>query len=297
MSTLEKKTVVITGGSRGIGQAIALRYAAAKANLIILTKDTPENIKQTSDKIIAAGGQALVLNMDISDQHAIKQAISEGVGRFGGINILVNNTSATCFTDTEHTLPEQFDRVVATSVRAAFFMSQACLPYLKKASNPHIINISPPLNIDPQHFKNHLAFSLSKYAMSFCTLGMSAEFGPEGIAVNSLWPETTIATPTIQDHFSPQVYAGSRWPTIMADAAYELTMRDSKKCSGQFFTDEALLKQAGINDFSQYAVDLTTPLMQALFLPVDKNRVLVSQDLFLCNQSSCSSGKANSRKA
>jgi citronellol/citronellal dehydrogenase len=285
MSKLERKTVVITGGSRGIGQAIALRFAADKANLVILTKDTLENIKQTADQIIAAGGQALVLNMDISDERAIKEAVSKGIERFGAVDILVNNTSATCFADTVHTLPEQFDLVVATSVRAAFFMSQACLPYLKKASNPHIINISPPLHIDPQHFKNHLVFSLSKYAMSFCTLGMSAEFESEGIAVNSLWPETTIATPTIQDHFSPQVYAGSRWPTIMADAAYELTLRDSRKCSGQFFTDEALLKQARIKDFSQYAVDLKTPLMQALFLPVEKNRVLVSQDLFLCNQS------------
>jgi citronellol/citronellal dehydrogenase len=285
MSAVDKKTVVITGGSRGIGQAIALRYAMANANLLILTKDTPENIQLTADKIMAAGGQELVLNVDISDQKAMQQAIAKGVEHFGGIDILVNNTSATCFTDTEHTLPQQFDLVVATSVRAAFFMSQACLPYLKKAKNPHIVNISPPLNIDPQHFKNHLAFSLSKYAMSFCTLGMAAEFASEGIAVNSLWPETTIATPTIQDHFSPQVYAGSRWPTIMGDAAYELTSRDAKKCSGHFFTDEELLKQVGITDFSHYAVDLKAPLMQALFLPVDKKRVLVSQDLFLCNRS------------
>jgi citronellol/citronellal dehydrogenase len=285
MSTLKRKTVVITGGSRGIGQAIALRYAAFNDNLIILTKDTPENIKQTADQIIAAGGQALVLNIDISDQHAIKRAIAEGVDRFGGIDILVNNTSATCFTDTTHTLPEQFDLIVATSVRAAFFMTQACLHYLKKASNPHIINISPPLNINSQYFKNHLAFSLSKYAMSFCTLGMSAEFESEGIAVNSLWPETTIATTTIKDHFAPEVYAASRWPSIMADAAYELTLRDSRKCSGQFFTDEALLKEAGITDFSQYAVDLRVLLMQALFLPVNKDRVPLPQQLFLCNQS------------
>ena len=281
MAKLEAKTVVVTGGSRGIGQAIALRYAAEKANLIILTKDTPENIQQTADKILAAGGKSFVFNIDISDQHAIQQAISEGVKRFGGIDILVNNTSSTCFNDTQHTLPEQFDRVVATSVRAAFFTSQACLPYLKKAKNPHIINISPPLNIDAEHFKNHLAFSLAKYAMSLCTLGMSAEFKSEGIAVNSLWPETTIATPTIEDHFSSKVYAGSRWPTIMGDAAFELSSRDAKTCSGQFFTDEQLLKQTGITDFSHYAVDLKAPLMQSLFLPVDKNRVLVSQDLFL----------------
>lgn len=181
-------------------------------------------------------------------------------------------------------MPEQFDLVVATSVRAAFFHVLSSLPYFKKASNP-LINISPPLNIDSQYFKNHLTFSLSKYAMSFCTLGMSAEFESEGIAVNSLWPETTIATPTIKDHFSPQVYAGSRRPAIMADSAVRVDLTRPRKCSGRFFTDEALLKEAGIMDFSQYAVDFRVPLMQALFLSVDNNRISVSQDLFLYNRS------------
>lgn len=281
MSMLEGKTVLVTGGSRGIGQAIALRYAAAKANLVILSKDSAANIQETADQIVAAGGQALALNSDVSDFHAITKAVSEAVDRFGGIDVLVNNTSATCFTDTLHTLPEHFDLVVATSVRAAFFMSQTCFPYLKKSSNPHIINISPPLNIDAHWFKDHLAFSLSKYAMSLCTLGMAVEFKEAGIAVNSLWPETTIATQTIKDHFSSKVYAGSRWPSIMGDAAYELVLRKSQECSGQFFTDEALLRETGVVDFSHYAVDLSVPLMQALFIPVDSHRVPVSQDLFL----------------
>jgi len=164
-------------------------------------------------------------------------------------------------------------------------MSQACLPHLKKAPNPHIINISPPLHMDAHWFKDHLCFSLAKYAMSMCTLGMAAEFQKAGIAVNSLWPETTIATQTIKDHFSPQVYAGSRWPSIMADAAYELVLRASRECSGRFFTDEALLREAGLMDFSHYAVDSSVPLMQALFIPADSNRASVSQDLFLLNHS------------
>jgi citronellol/citronellal dehydrogenase len=281
MGVLKGKTIIVTGGSSGIGQAIALRYAAVGANVVIATKDSPANIAATSDQIIAAGGQALVLNVDVSNEQALKQAVAQAVEQFGGIDILVNNTSATHFTDALHTTPEKFDLVVATSVRAAFFLSQACFPYLKEATNPHIINISPPLNIDPHWFKDHLAFSLSKYAMSMCTLGMAVEFKQAGIAVNSLWPETTIATQTIKDHFSPEVYAGSRWPSIMADAAYELVLRPSKECSGNFYTDEALLREIGVLDFSRYAVDLEAPLMQALFIPADSQRTRVSQELFL----------------
>lgn len=283
---LKGKTILITGASRGIGQAIALRYAASGANIVVASKDSPKNIQEVADQIIASGGQALALNTDVSDHLAIKQAVAQAVDRFGGIDVLVNNTSATCFMDTLHTLPEQFDLVVGTSVRAAFFMSQACLPYLKNASNPHIINISPPLHMDANGFKDHLAFSLSKYAMSMCTLGMAVEFKEAGIAVNSLWPQTTIATQTIKDHFLPKVYGGSRWPSIMADAAYELVQRASKDCTGQFFTDEALLREVGVKDFSHYAVDPNVPLMQALFVPLENSRTSISQELFLLNNSS-----------
>lgn len=286
MTFLKGKTVLITGGSQGIGQAIALRYAAAGANIVIATKDSPENIQSTIDQIHAAGGQGLILPVDISDENAIKQAVAEAVAKFGGIDALVNNTSATCFTNTLQTLPDQFDLIVSTSVRAAFLLSQACFPYLKLALNPHIINISPPLNLDPRDFKNHLAFSLAKYAMSLCTLGMAEEFKEAGVAVNSLWPETTIATQSIKNHFSPQVYAGSRWPSVIADAAYELIQRTSRECTGHFFTDEALLRETGVVDFSHYAVDPHATLMQALFVPVKSGRLPVSQDLFLSKRSS-----------
>lgn len=285
MKDLKGKTIVITGASRGIGLSIALRFAKAKANIVIVTKDSSTNIQEAVNQIIASGGEVLVLNTDVSDHDAIKQTISEAVNRFGSLDVLVNNTSVTCFTDTLRTLPEQFDLSIATSVRAAFFMSQICCPYLAKAQNPHIINISPPLNMDPYWFKDHLAFSLSKYSMSMCTLGMSREYKQAGIAVNSLWPETAIATQTIKEHFLPEVYAASRWPSIMADAAYKLVMRNSRECSGQFFTDESLLREAGVVDFSHYAVDLKVPLMQSLFMPVDKNRASLSQDLFLLHHS------------
>lgn len=285
MSAFKGKTILVTGASRGIGQGIALGYAAAGANIVIVTKDSQANVQSTADQIVAAGGQVLALNCDVSDHHAIKRAVVQAAEHFGGIDILVNNTSATCFMDTLHTLPEQFDLVVSTSVRAAFFMSQACLPYLKDASNPHIINISPPLHMDAHGFKDHLAFSLAKYAMSLCTLGMSEEFKHVGIAVNSLWPKTTIATQTIKDHFSPKVFAGSRWPSIMADAAYELALRSSRECTGHFFTDEDLLREAGIVDFSHYAVDPHVPLIQALFIPLENQKVALSQDLFLLPKS------------
>ena len=280
MDALKGKTIIVTGGSRGIGLAIALRFAAAGANVVVASKDAPATLREAADQIAAAGGQALALDTDVTDYNALQQAVAQTVDRFGGIDILINNTSASCFTDTLHTSPAQFDLAVATSVRAAYFLSQACFLHLQKAANPHIINISPPLNIDSHWFKDHLAFSLSKYAMSFCTLGMAEEFREEGIAVNSLWPQTTIATQTIVDHFSPKVYAGSRLPLIMGDAAYELASRD---CTGQFYTDEALLREAGVDDFSHYAVDPEATLMQALFITQEADRLPVSQDLFLIN--------------
>ena len=281
---LKGKTVIITGASRGIGQAIALRYAAAKANIVILSKDSPTNIKETANEIVAAGGQVLALNIDVSDYNALRQAAAQTVVQFGGVDILVNNTSATCLTDILHTTPEQFDLVLATSARAAFFLSQACQPHLQKASNPHIINISPPLSIDPFWFKNHLAFSIGKYAMSMCTLGMAEQFKQDKIAVNSLWPKTTIATQTIKDHFLPKVHASSRWPSIMADAAYELSLRNFQQYSGLFLLDEDFLREIGRTIFSQYAVDPTSTLMQSFFLPVEDLRNRVPQDLFVLNQ-------------
>lgn len=279
MQTLRNKTALITGASRGIGLAIALRFAEAGANIVVLTKDSPENIKSVSDKI----SNALVLDIDISDSDAIQEAVKLTVERFKGIDILVNNTSASCFTNALNTSPKQFDTVISTSVRAAFLLSQACFPYLKQASNPHIINISPPIHFDARWFKNHLAFSLGKHAMSMCTIGMAEEFREAGIAVNSLWPETTIATQTIKDHFLPEVYSASRWPSIMGDAAYELVKQTT---TGRLLTDEEVLRESGIVDFSHYAVDSSVRPMQALFIPAHPDRDEVSKDLFLINKTS-----------
>jgi citronellol/citronellal dehydrogenase len=281
MIDLQGKTALVTGATRGIGEAIALKLAAHGINLIILSKDTDEMIKKTKEKIRSFGVDVWVLNIDISDASSLKRAVVEAAGHFENIDILVNNTSATCFEDAQHLLPKQFDVMMATSVRASLFLTQYCLPYLKRSSNPHVINISPPLNMDAHWFKNYLGFSISKYAMSMSTLGMAEAFKKDEIAINSLWPKSTIATQTIKDHFSSEVYLASRKPSIMADALYNLIQRDSKECTGQFFIDEELLRQEGVVDFSQYAVDPKNPLMQALFTPVDKDLIPVSEELFL----------------
>jgi citronellol/citronellal dehydrogenase len=275
-----KKTVVITGAGQGIGQAIAYRFAAEGFNIVIASNDSPIQTQETGDGILAAGGQPLACHTDVRDCNQLKAVVSETVARFGGIDILINNTSAPCFNDMFHTSPEQFDLIISTSVRAAFFLSQFCCPYLKKAQNPHIINIAPPLNLEEQWLKDHLPFSLGKYGMSLCTKGMAAQLRPAGIAVNCLWPQTNIATQRLKDHLSPEVYAGSRWPSIMADAAYALSLRTCQESSGQFFIDEKLLRDTGITDFSHYAVDPTRPLMQTLFLPLEAGMAPISREQF-----------------
>lgn len=275
-----KKTVLITGAGQGIGQAIAYRFAADGSNIVVASKDNPVQIQETIDGISAAGGEALACDVDVRKCDELRKMIAETVARFDGIDILVNNTSAPCFNDTFHTSPEQFDLIISTSVRAAFFLSQACFPYLKETKNPHIINIALPLNLEAQWLRDHLPFSLGKYGMSLCTRGMAEEFHPAGIAVNSLWPQTNIATQRLKDYLSPEVYAGSRWPSIMADAAYELASRTFREATGQFFVDEALLREAGITDFSHYAVDPTQPLIQTLFLPLKKGMIPISRELF-----------------
>lgn len=272
MTNLIGKTIFITGGNRGIGLAIGQRLARAGANIVIAAKealvDNPStSIYSVADQMKKAGGNALAIDLDVRDESAVNMAVQEAVAQFGGIDVLINNVSAFCFTDTVNTQPDKFDLLFSVNVRATFLMSKTCLPHLKRSSNPHIINISPPLDMNAQWFKNHLAFTMSKYGMSMCTLGMAAEFKKAGIAVNSLWPKTTIATTTIEDHFVAEVYLGSRWPTIMADAAFELIQRKAKKCTGQFFIDEALLREVGVTDFTQYAVDPSVPLVQDLFVP------------------------------
>jgi citronellol/citronellal dehydrogenase len=251
MSTLKGCTILITGGSRGIGQAMAERCAKEGANIAVVAKGGP-------------------IDIDVSDANSIQYAVNETVKQFGGIDVLINNVSTFHFTDTVHTTPEKLDLLYSVNVRATFLMSQACIPHLKKSDNPHILNISPPLDMNPRWFTDHLPFTLTKFGMSLCTLGMSSEFKSDGIAVNSLWPMTTIATTTIEDHFNPKIYAGSRWPSIMGDAAVEILKRNSKDCTGYFFLDEEILRQQGIIDFSQYAVDPSALLAQDLFVPKDR---------------------------
>lgn len=275
-----RKTILITGAGQGIGQSIAYRFARDGSNVVIASKDSPAQVQETVEGISAAGGEVLACDIDVRDCTQLKNLVSEAIARFGGIDILVNNTSAPCFNDTFHTTPEQFDLAISTSVRATFFLSKTCFPYLKESENPHIINIAPPLGMEEQWLRDYLPFSLGKYGMSLCTRGMAAEFYSAGIAVNSLWPKTNIATQRLKDHLLPQVYAGSRFPSIMADAAYALSLRTFKEASGQFFIDEFLLRDAGITDFSQYAVDPNHPLVQTLFLPLQEGMIPISRELF-----------------
>lgn len=237
-------------------------------------------VQETVDGIFAAGGQALACDVDVRDSKQLEALVAQTIDRFKGVDILVNNTSAPVFNDTFHTTPEQFDLAVSTSVRAAFFLSKICFPHLREAENPHIINIAPPLNLEEQWLRDHLPFSIGKYGMSLCTRGMAAQLREAGIAVNSLWPQTNIATQRLKDHLSPQVYAGSRYPTIMADAAYELSLRKCNEATGQFFIDEALLRETGVTDFSPYAVDPTRPLVQTLFLPLKEGMIPISRESF-----------------
>lgn len=280
MAKRGKRTVIITGAGQGIGQAIALRFAADGSNIVIVSKDSPAQIRETIEGIESAGGKALALEMDVRNNDDLKKIVDDTVAYFGGIDILVNNTSAPCFNDALHTSVEQFDLIISTSMRAAFFLAQMCFPHLKKGKNPHIINIAPPIGLEIQWLRDHLPFSLGKYGMSLCTLGMAAEFKDAGIAVNSLWPQTNIATQRLKEYLSAKVYAGSRLPSIMADAAYELASRTFQEATGQFFIDETLLRETGISDFSHYAVDPTQPLVQTLFLPLKEGMIPISAELF-----------------
>lgn len=286
MSELNGKTILITGSSRGIGHAMAIKCASLGASIAIVAKEEPGVLQSVAQQMTEAGGHALPIHADLTSEHDINRAVALAAEHFGGLDVVVNNTSAFSFTDTLHTTPEKFDLLMATNVRATFFVSKASVPYLKQAENPHIVINSPPLHIDGKWFKDHLLFTMSKYAMSLCTLGMAEEFRSCGIAVNSLWPQTTIATKTIQDHFLPEVYAGSRWPAIMADALVALIKRPAKECSGNFFVDEALLREEGMVDFSHYAVDPSAPLVQDLFTDSDYTALSsrmtpLSQSLFL----------------
>ena len=275
MENLKGKTLFITGATRGIGLAIALRAARDGANIVIAAKTAephpklPGTLESAAGEIEAAGGTALPVKTDIRDEAQIAEAVRKAVEQFGGIDILVNNASAISLTGTLETPLKRFDLMHQVNVRGTFACSQACLPFLLQAVNPHILMLSPPIDLDAQWFKHHTAYTLSKYAMSMCVLGLSAEFRSAGVAVNALWPRTVISTSAI-DMLGDRVKAANcRKAEIVADAAHAILIRESRQCSGNFFIDEAVLSAAGVSDFSPYAVDPQGRLMTDLFLTPD----------------------------
>ncbi|HUF81532.1 MAG TPA: NAD(P)-dependent oxidoreductase [Burkholderiales bacterium] len=270
--SLHGKTVFITGATRGIGREIALRCARDGANVVVTGKTAEPHarlagtIHSVAKEVEAGGGKALALALDVRDADAVASAVRQAAARFGGIDCLVNNASAIALTGTLATRVKRLDLMLAVNLRGTFVCSQACLPRLREAANPHILTLSPPLNLHPRWFKGHVAYTMAKYGMSMCTLGMAEEFRAEGVAVNSLWPRTTIATAAIEVNFPEAILRASRKPSIMADAAYAILNRDSRSATGNFYVDETVLREEGVTDFEQYAVTPGASLYTDLFL-------------------------------
>lgn len=271
--SLRNKTLFITGASRGIGKAIALRAARDGANVVIAAKTAEPNPKlpgtifTAAEEVVAAGGRALPLIVDVRDEAQVKAAVDEAVRVFGGIDVAVNNASAIHLTGTLDTPMKRYDLMHQINTRGTFVVSQACLPHLLKAANPHVLNISPPLNFDAKWFAPHVAYTMAKYGMSLCVLGMAAEFREEGVAVNALWPKTVIVTSAVLNLLGGDETARhSRSADIMADAAYEVLTRPSRACTGNFFIDEDVLREAGVTDFSKYQLDPSAELWPDYFL-------------------------------
>jgi citronellol/citronellal dehydrogenase len=272
MENLRGRTIFITGSSRGIGREIALRCARDGANVVITGKTTephpklPGTIHSVAEEVIAAGGQALAIQLDVRDEQSIHAAVEQAAAHFGGIDVLVNNASAISLTPTLQTPAKRLDLMWDVNMRATFLASQACIPHLKRADNPHILTLSPPLNLEAKWFAPHVGYTISKFGMSLCALGMAEEFAADGIAVNCLWPRTTIATSAIEFNFPEAILRASRKPAIVADAAHAILLRESKTFSGLFFIDEEVLRASGVKDFEQYAVSPGEPLYTDLFV-------------------------------
>ena len=272
MQSLNGKTLFITGASRGIGKAIALRAAADGANIVIAAKSAvpnpklPGTIYTAAEEIEAAGGKALPLSVDIRHEEQIASAVAQAAEHFGGIDILVNNASAISLPGTLATPAKRFDLMMGVNARGTFLCSQACLPYLKRAENPHILVLSPPISLEPHWLGPHLAYTMSKYGMSLCVLGLAEEFRGDGIAVNALWPKSVIATAALAMLGGAVQPQNCRTPEIVADAAHALLTRPSRHTTGRFLTDEEILAEEGIRDFSHYAIDPGKPLLTDLFL-------------------------------
>lgn len=271
MASLAGKTLFISGASRGIGLAIALRAARDGANIVIAAKSAvpnprlPGTIHTAAAEIVAAGGQALALQVDIRDEEQVRTAAEQAAGHFGGIDIVVNNASAIWLAGTADTPMKRYDLMHQVNTRGTFLVTQACLPYLKQASNPHVLMLSPPLNLDPKWFAPHTAYTIAKYGMSMCVLGMSVEFAPLGIAVNALWPRTVIATAAI-GMIEGVKAEHCRRPDIVADAAHVILTRPAREYTGHFAVDEDILREAGVFDLERYAVQPGASLLPDLFL-------------------------------
>jgi citronellol/citronellal dehydrogenase len=277
--SLRGKTVFITGASRGIGLAIALRAARDGANIAIVAKTTephpklPGTIYTAAEEIEREGGQALPIACDIRYEDQVVQAVQQTLERFGSIDACVNNASAISLTNTIETDMKRYDLMQYVNARGTFLCSKAAIPSLTQSENPHILNLSPPLDMQARWFKNHLAYTIAKFGMSMCTLGMSEELRPQGIAVNSLWPLTTIDTAAVRNLLGGESAArASRKPSIVADAAIEILKRNSRDCTGNFFIDEHVLRDAGVTDFSVYANDASLPPTPDLFIESKKTR-------------------------
>ncbi len=270
----ENKVVLVTGGSRGIGKAIALKLAGEGAHLAIVGKTAEPHPKlegtiyTAAEEIAKAGpGNVLPLQGDIRSEDSIKHIVKTTVDTFGGIDILINNASAISLTTTEETESKRWDLMHSINVRGTFLMSKECIPHLRRARNPHILNLSPPLNMDPAWFGKHLAYTMSKYGMSMVVLGLAEELKQQRIAVNALWPKTTIATAAVQNLLGGDfLMQRSRTTDIVADAAFHVLKQPSFECTGNFFIDEEVLSKEGVTDFTKYAVNPEMKLMMDLFV-------------------------------
>jgi len=277
MHSLRGKTLFITGGSRGIGLAIAVRAARDGANIAIAAKTTephpklPGTIYSAAEEINAAGGNALPLACDIRDETQLAAAVEQTAARFGGIDICVNNASAISLTDTLATPAKRFDLMLDINTRGTFLCTQACVPHLRRSAaagrNPHVLMLAPPLNLEPKWFAPHVAYTIAKYGMSLCVLGMAEEFRGDGIAVNALWPRSVIATAAVtMIPGATDELARMRKPEIVADAAYFVFEQDARFATGRFLIDEEVLAEAGVTDLTRYAVQPGTPLLPDLFV-------------------------------
>jgi len=271
--SLKGKTIFISGGSRGIGLAIAKRAAADGANIVIAAKTTaphpklPGTIHTAAAEIVAAGGQALAVQVDIREEEQVEAAVKQAVAHFGGIDILINNASAVHIAGTLDTAMKRYDLMQQVNARGTFLCSQKCLPYLMKAPNPHILTLSPPLDMNAKWFGSTLAYTIAKYGMSMCVLGLAEEFKSKGVAVNALWPRTGINTAAIRYELGGDALAKHcRQPEIVADTAHIILTRDAKTCTGNFFIDDQVLASEGITDLSKYAVTPGLPLLLDFFL-------------------------------